>query len=121
MRNVYWIVVAVIVCHAQSVTAQTVRPCGPVALQPTAISTPSAYFSSTPAVGNTPVPPAPAITSYYPVGAPQVAYPPYTVYRPVLPVARMPASYYVGPGVLGQPKLYVPGQPVRNLLRYLSP
>ena len=27
----------------------------------------------------------------------------------------------VGPGLIGQPKAYVPGQPVRNWLRYLTP
>lgn len=46
---------------------------------------------------------------------------PVVVYRPVLPVFRMPRSYVVGRGILGQPKVYVPGQPVRNTLRWLTP
>jgi hypothetical protein len=46
---------------------------------------------------------------------------PSYVYRPVVtPTAVLP-SYYMGNGLLGQPKLYVSGQPVRNALRYLSP
>lgn len=47
--------------------------------------------------------------------------PPQIVYRPILPLAPQPESYYTGQGVLGQPKLYVPGQPIRNFLRYLGP
>jgi hypothetical protein len=41
-------------------------------------------------------------------------------YRPVWPVVPMPPKYIIGRGILGQPKLYVPGQPVRNILRYLT-
>jgi hypothetical protein len=53
---------------------------------------------------------------------PAVPAPPLHVnYRPVLPLAPMPETYYAGQGILGQPKLYVPGQPIRNLLRYLGP
>jgi len=46
---------------------------------------------------------------------------PAIVYRPVVPVFRMPRSYVVGRGILGQPKVYVPGQPVRNTFRWLTP
>ena len=52
---------------------------------------------------------------YRPVVAPRY------VYRPVVPLAPMPGEFQVGQGILGQPKLYVPGQPVRNFLRYLTP
>lgn len=54
---------------------------------------------------------------------PVVAAPagPVITYRPVLPVIPMPGQYYVGRGLLGQPKLYVPNQPLRNFVRYLSP
>ena len=56
---------------------------------------------------------------------PLVAHPvqvgPVVTYRPLVPVVPMPSQYYVGQGLLGQPKLYVPAQPVRNFLRYLSP
>lgn len=47
--------------------------------------------------------------------------PPRYAYRPVYPLFAMPPSYAVGRGLLGQPKLYVPGQPVRNFFRYISP
>jgi hypothetical protein len=43
------------------------------------------------------------------------------VYRPLIPVVPMPANYQLGRGILGQPTVYVPGQPVRNFLRYLAP
>lgn len=46
---------------------------------------------------------------------------PVVTYRPVIDVAPMPPAVYTGRGLLGQPKLYVPGQPVRNFFRYLSP
>ena len=32
----------------------------------------------------------------------------------------VPAGYVIGRGLIGQPKLYVPGQSVRNFLRYIS-
>jgi hypothetical protein len=56
-----------------------------------------------------------------PVVQQPVAPPPYVAYRPILPLAPVPETYYTGQGVLGQPKLYVPGQPIRNFLRYLGP
>jgi hypothetical protein len=51
-------------------------------------------------------------------------------YRGYVPVTSVPAGvvpvitatpYRYGRGILGQPKVYVSGQPVRNALRYLSP
>ncbi len=40
---------------------------------------------------------------------------------PIAPTApAVPAGYTVGRGLIGQPKLYKPGQPVRNFLRYIS-
>lgn len=58
--------------------------------------------------------PAP-VTSYYVQPAPSYAW------RPVVPVVPVPSTYYVGRGVIGQPTVYVPGQPIRNALRFLSP
>jgi len=52
---------------------------------------------------------------------PAPVYQPLTVYRPVIALAPAPKTYVVGRGVLGQPKVYVPAQPVRNFLRWLSP
>jgi hypothetical protein len=40
--------------------------------------------------------------------------------RPVI-APTVPAGYVLGQGFIGQPKLYKPGQPVRNFLRYISP
>ena len=42
-------------------------------------------------------------------------------YQPLLAVTAMPPAYEVGRGILGQPKLYVPRQPVRNFVRWLTP
>lgn len=67
---------------------------------------------------------APPLSVYAPpaVPAPIASGVPATfVYRPLLPVVPVPANYYLGRGVLGQPTVYVPGQPVRNFLRYLAP
>ena len=47
-------------------------------------------------------------------GRPIVSKPATTVTRKVRPV-------YLGRGIIGQPKLYVEGQPVRNALRFLTP
>lgn len=60
----------------------------------------------------------PAVVYRYP-GAP--VYAPARVYRPVAPLAPTARSVTVGCGVVGQPTVYVPGQPVRNFLRWLSP
>lgn len=60
------------------------------------------------------------ITAGYPS---QAGYTPvaYNSPSPILPVTSMPSNYYVGRGIIGQPKVYVPGQPIRNALRYLTP
>jgi hypothetical protein len=60
---------------------------------------------------------APPVVVYRPAPI----YQPRWVYRPVVPLARPPKTYVVGRGVLGQPKVYVPAQPVRNILRWISP
>lgn len=45
------------------------------------------------------------------------------VLRPIIPLVppAPPSGYVVGRGLIGQPTLYLPGQPIRNFLRYLSP
>ncbi len=53
-----------------------------------------------------------------PIGQPTA--PPYNAYQPMIPLAPMPKQYYFGRGSLGQPKVYVPGQPIRNFLRYIT-
>jgi hypothetical protein len=51
--------------------------------------------------------------------APVVAAP--VGYRPIVALRPLPPAYAVGRGIVGQPKVYVPGQPLRNFVRYLSP
>ena len=42
-------------------------------------------------------------------------------YRPIVTLRNLPAGTYLGQGIVGQPKAYVDGQPVRNFIRYISP
>jgi hypothetical protein len=42
-------------------------------------------------------------------------------WRPIVNVRSMPDNYVVGQGLIGQPKVYVPSQPVRNFIRYITP
>jgi len=92
-----------------------------------AASPPAVWISEpAPAPGPTPSNPSwpPAVFPLNPapvyVHPPQQVPAPVTTYRPVIPVAPPPAQYYLGRGIFGQPKLYVPEQPVRNFLRYFS-
>jgi len=88
------------------------------------------------------VPPPAMVHSYYPVGPvyaypapvvavaprvvyrPPVVYPPPVVYRPPVaypaPVFYGPAAVYPAPVVI-YPKIYVRGQPVRNVIRAVLP
>ena len=70
-----------------------------------------------------PVPAAALPTAPTPLLPPPAwnAAPATIVYRPLIPVVPMPPNYQLGRGILGQPTVYVPGQPVRNFLRYLAP
>lgn len=61
----------------------------------------------------------PAPVAVVPV-SPTITDAPHRVFRPLIPLASPKPVYYFGQGLLGQPKLYVPGQPIRNVLRYLS-
>jgi hypothetical protein len=99
-------------------------------------------------VGPVVVPPPTVVHSFYPVGpvyaypAPVVAVPPRVVYRPPVvvpapvvypppvvyrppvaypaPVFYGPAAVYPAPVVI-HPKIYVRGQPVRNVIRAVLP
>jgi hypothetical protein len=51
----------------------------------------------------------------YAVTAPSVPW------RPIVNLRSMPENYVVGQGIIGQPKVYVPHQPVRNFIRYITP
>jgi hypothetical protein len=66
------------------------------------------------------VPPPRVVLPPPPVVSGGGGYAPLIQYKPLVPVSPMPSQYYIGRGLLGQPKLYVPQQPVRNFLRYLS-
>lgn len=93
------------------------------------------WQTSTPAGGLPPVgPPAASLTPALTPGtggfaSPTIQYPQIlppvagtttsTGFRPLFRFRNMPPGSYLGQGVLGQPKAYVDGQPVRNLLRYV--
>jgi hypothetical protein len=65
--------------------------------------------------------PAPVV-AYSPVASPIVAYSP--VASPVVaysPVAPMPVVYAAGRPVVVSTKVYVPGQPVRNFFKAITP
>jgi hypothetical protein len=42
-------------------------------------------------------------------------------YRPLIDLTPPPPTYTVGRGLWGQSKVYVPYQPIRNSIRYLTP
>jgi hypothetical protein len=63
-----------------------------------------------------PVAPVTAFSAAAPVATPT---PRVEVLRPI-PGPTVPQGYVLGRGLVGQPKLFKPGQPVLNLLRYLS-
>ena len=68
------------------------------------------------------LPPAlPNAGAYPPLQAvpPNFAPPQQTVYQPLVQLQNMQPNTYPGKGIIGSPKLYVDGQPVRNLMRYL--
>lgn len=50
---------------------------------------------------------------------PFVPAPQRQTYTPLVQLQNLPAGTYLGQGIIGSPKAYVDGQPVRNLLRYL--
>ena len=83
-------------------------------------SVPASACACTPATA-TQVPYVPQQVTYVPqqVGYLAQAQTPVAAYRPV--VGAITFAPAVSKGLYGQPALYVPGQPVRNFLRYLSP
>jgi hypothetical protein len=122
---------------SSAIAAQTACECGSGGLQPVVLP-PSGNVRYTGGLGSSvPVPsssriaaapvtsaaylaPAPYSTPYA-TSVPYVSSSATTVYQPLVPIVSAPPSYYVGRGVIGQPKMYVPGQPIRNFFRYLSP
>ncbi len=70
-----------------------------------------------------PLVPVSTVAGYPVVAAPRTVTSvaaPRIDYRPTMPAVSVPRTYYLGRGILGQPKLYVPGQPLRNALRFLT-
>jgi hypothetical protein len=88
----------------------------------------AAYYRPVPVVSYSPV----IAASYY---APQTVYyappvpyyvaapmaTPYYAASPVVPAAVAVAPVYYGRPVVVRPKVYVPGEPVRNILRAVTP
>jgi hypothetical protein len=62
-----------------------------------------------------------APTVVYSAPIPVVPYPPTVVYRPALVAPPPVVAYYYARPVIVRPKVYVPGQPVRNFLRAITP
>jgi len=75
------------------------------------------------AYNNPPVIQTPVVTGTVPVQVPNATVYPVdrTAFRPVLPIVPMNNNSYVGRGLLGQPKVYTEGQPIRNSFRYILP
>lgn len=42
-------------------------------------------------------------------------------WKPIVGLRQLPPNVVVGQGLIGQPKAYVPNQPVRNFIRYITP
>lgn len=127
--------------------AETFEPIMLAANQTCGCSPADTYMASSPAVGWTlvdgPVTPISPTPTMAPAAAPWVQSTrqnvavngvplerslspvvlPVQLWKPVVTAAGpMPAANYrIGKGLIGQPKVYVPGQPIRNLVRYLSP
>ncbi len=66
------------------------------------------------------IPPGQSVTTgYTPWTQPFATQPPGP--QPVIRFQNMPPGAYMGQGIVGQPKAYVDGQPIRNFLRFLAP
>jgi hypothetical protein len=64
----------------------------------------------------------PSVEPVYAYPPPVVVAGPRVVYSPVVPAPVLaPAPAWVGSGVVVYPRVFVPGQPVRNVLRAVVP
>lgn len=103
---------------APAPTISGVRPAGCYSQAPNVA--PVTYSAPAPIITTqSPIVTQPVITGPTVVSPPPVRF--NTTYRPVLPVAGIPADFSVGQGLYGQPKVYVDNQPVRNFFRYMLP
>ncbi len=100
-------------CTPATVTWVPVRTLRPVVAAPVTVCRPVVCCPASPPQTYAPQQGGAPGTVYRPASpAPQVVYQPVMVAGP---------RYVLGRGILGQPKLYVDGQPVRNFLRWLTP
>jgi hypothetical protein len=106
---------------SSAIAAQNACDCSATALQPVVQPAPLNVRYTSGVVKSVPAANAPALLNGYTVPYSVPPPPGAITYRPLVPIAQTPASYYMGRGILGQPKVYVPGQPVLNFFRYLSP
>jgi hypothetical protein len=122
-----------------SATAPYLAPTGPVGAAPIPTTTVLPPVATTPVAGSYPQPPIgtypnvayPGAIGVAPYGAaPAPATTPYggmtvipgqSKYHPLVSMGQQQHPVQVGQGILGQPKAYVPGQGVRNFIRYLTP
>lgn len=131
--------------HSRTVVRSEFIPADSTAKQPAKlavapISEPVAGYDYAPAPGALPVPSGsvevptisgPSVSGRVvlppppgPVQVPATIYSsrePSYAYKPLVPVVATPPTIHLGRGILGQPTVYVPGQPVRNFFRYFSP
>lgn len=72
------------------------------------------------AIGVAPYGVTPAAPATTPYGG-MTVIPGQSKYHPLVSMGQQQHPVQVGQGILGQPKAYVPGQGVRNFIRYLTP
>ena len=93
-------------CGVSQAPTAVYGPVAPAASSPTFIAPPAA---ATPFAAQVPLAaPAPVAAAAAPAGA-------------LISLGQQRNPVEVGQGLIGQPKAYVPGQPVRNWLRYFTP
>ena len=121
MRQLSILAAAVCLIPTSAARAQTRYSAGHVATHPYSCVTerpiartavPFNHFSSPPRQ-TFPAVPIPAV-------APTLVRRANSHMQPVFPARPAQPNYYFGRGILGQPKVYVPGQPLRNWLRWLT-
>lgn len=109
-------------CNAQVYIVGSPVYGGPVIVQRPIVAQPlvvSAGYAESYAVGYAPYATyRPVVPTTYVVPAPVE---PVVTYRPVSPYATYSIPYAVARPVVVRPKVYVPGQPVRNAVRAVTP
>ncbi|GIW98427.1 MAG: hypothetical protein KatS3mg111_1760 [Pirellulaceae bacterium] len=88
----------------------------PTSYQCTSGLAPSPTVPTTGAVGGTFIPP-----TLTPNWNPNLYSPTNAGFRPLITLGQENYNVVLGRGIIGQPTVYVPGQHIRNFLRYLSP